>query len=89
MEHYTEDALRAVVEYTQDSSIRQSILRWLAEAPIGDEYGYMDDEDWDRGQAFEDWAEGHGVVVWVESEPSDWRRLHSIWNELYGDGRLR
>jgi len=47
MEHYTEEAVRAVLEFTPDPIERETLLNYLSESPIGDEYGLLPENGWD------------------------------------------
>ena len=48
-----------------EKEIDSDILKlFLTEAPIGDEYGVLTQEQWNRGNAWVIEIEASGVVVW-------------------------
>jgi hypothetical protein len=64
MRYATPQAYELIREYTRDPDLTQNLELYLSEAPIGDEYGTMSDEEWKRGNDFAVWAWNRGVDIW-------------------------
>lgn len=54
-------ALNAVKRYTKDQDEQQILTLWLHEAPIGDEYGMLTPDEWERGCNFAEWLEKNEI----------------------------
>jgi hypothetical protein len=62
----TQAAIDAVSRFTADPVKQEALFRWMEEAPIGDEYGYLSAEDWACGEQFEVWLSSQGLAAFED-----------------------
>lgn len=64
MEIPTIEGVQAVKDFTDDLIKQKSLLLYLSETPIGDEYNVLTAVDRVNGEDFELWASGRGIRLW-------------------------
>lgn len=67
MDVASEAAIALIPVSARSEGDREKVALFMSEAPIGDEYGLLDDDGWRLGAEFLDWLSGLGVEPW---EPS-------------------
>lgn len=58
------EAIQAVKEFADNLEVQRSILLYLSEIPIGDEYEVLSVFDRENGSMFEVWSSEMSICLW-------------------------